>query len=127
MRRRPFRMTERSEPRSTRRAIAFRLRPVRSAASLMVYVRKVSLESRYPVPGTGFCRTPPGTGKEDVPRGCHKGVPGRGRRGRSGYPAAGTAPKRAISTPRGIPGFRGPGPCRAALGWGQSRGVAQPG
>jgi hypothetical protein len=93
MRRRPFRTTERSEPRSTRRAIAFRLRPVRSAASVMVYVRKVSLESRYPVPGPGFCRTPAGCGKQDVPRGCHNGVSERGRRGRSGYPAAGSGPE----------------------------------
>jgi hypothetical protein len=36
MRRRPFRTTERSDPRSTRRAIAFRLTPVSSAASLIV-------------------------------------------------------------------------------------------
>jgi len=37
--RRPLRTSERSEPRSIRRAIAFRLSPVRSAASAIVYVR----------------------------------------------------------------------------------------
>ena len=128
MRRRPFRTTERSEPRSTRRAIAFRLSPVRSAASVMVYVRKSSLESRVPVPGPGFCRTAPGSAKEEVPRGCHSGVSRRGRRGRSGYPAAGHGPERERYRPRtGFWAPRRPDSARPALGWGQSRGVAQPG
>ena len=79
------------------------------------------------LPGPGLCRTPPGAGKEDVPRGCHSGVSRRGRRGRSGYPAAGHGPERS-----GIDPARGSGPAASrlgapALGWGQSRGVAQPG
>ena len=101
MRRRPFRTTERSEPRSTRRAIAFRLSPVRSAASVMVYVRKVSLESRYPVPGPGFCRTAAGCGKQNVPRGCHNGVSEGADGGRSGYPAAGNGPESGDFLPGG--------------------------
>ena len=89
MRRRPLRTTERSDPRSTRRAIAFRLRPVSSAASVIVYVRNPSsLEpwilpnhgaagNSQPTPGVPHRGHPEGkTGRE---RGTHSEIgPGEG-------------------------------------------------
>ena len=75
MRRRPLRTTERSDPRSTRREIAFRLMPVRSAASVMVYVRTPSPLERRILPNLGR------SGNLVPSRGLPAGVAQRGKRG----------------------------------------------
>ena len=81
-----------------------------------------SLESRVPVPGPGFCRTPLRTASSRRPGGATAGAPGGADGGDPGTPQRGTAPKEAVSTPPGALGSRRSRPGAAALGWG-SRGA----
>jgi hypothetical protein len=121
MRLRPFRTTDRSDPRSTRRAIAFRLSPVSSAASVIVYVRKLSSLGRR------LCRTRRGRATRGVPRGSHTGVAARGKGYPAGCPAAEIAPERGQIRAEGDVGVRPGVEDVSRLVLEQSRGVAQPG
>ena len=81
----------------------------------------------FPFPAQDCAGPRPGAARRTCPGGATAGSPGGADGGDPGTPQRGTAPNRAISSPLVIQGLSRSKLGPATLGWGQSRGVAQPG